>query len=104
MDKFDRDVLRVAGAAAVSHYPELVPVAETLSHFLAQHGDVIRVSLEEFLLHLDRFAALVHHALVPFSLRRSRTVCGGGGIGCCCGGFHHATPPRETAASSSSFF
>src|ERR1700687_3565530 len=91
-------MLRVTGAAAVSHHPELMSLAKALRHLLAELADCAGVMLEELLLDLDRFPALVHDFLTPgIGLqRRLRALARGSAR------LRHAEPPMKIAVNLTS--
>ncbi len=75
MNELDRNMLRVARAAAVPHHPELMTVGKAGCHFLAQFAERIRILVQEFLFDLNGLLALAHHHAAPVMVRR-RTVAG----------------------------
>src|ERR1051326_5042274 len=99
MDKLHRDVLRVTGAASISHDPELAPGLKARGHLLAELADLFGIVLKEFLFYLHRLAALVHDFAAPFFWRNLRRDCRRNCLA-------HAAPPRLVPAAlrcSSSF-
>ena len=61
MRELDREMERVAEAAAISHGEKLLTLRKAFGHFSAQRLDLSGVFREEFLLHLDALAAFAEN-------------------------------------------
>src|SRR5215469_18298018 len=90
MDKFHRNMLGIAGTAAVAHDPQPPPSSEPLGHLLTQLTNLPRVTFEELVLDFDRFLALAHHLVMPLIGRDGSSDAGNRA---------HATPPTGTGVS-----
>src|SRR5262249_9781894 len=75
MLEFDRDMERIARAAAVAHHEQLSSLEETASHQLAHICEPRGMLFEELQLHIDAFADFTKnrfariHALIPAPCR-----------------------------------
>src|SRR5689334_10844977 len=74
MNEFDRDMLRVARAAAVAHHPKLASLLKSPRHLCAEFGDLLGIQSEKFLLHVDGLAAFAQNFFAERATDRLRAI------------------------------